>query len=429
MPQSGSHLLPPGISETVFRFSNEEIPLPPEFTTTIVCSLEFALNNQNPPTIKALRTLFQNNLQQLPVLTHFLKGESPHFQWESYLPQLDQLITEKTLSETTLENEIHFLLNQKLPFTTPWRVFLFKGYAENKFTIVFCVRHEVMDGGALITMIQTLFSFKSASSPVACDISGASQSISETAPELLKLPPEAKKNVNFWQETPSKTHIENKTLQFPASILPQIGKRFSVSGNDVYLYLMGKAIWQWRKTYQALPLPQDAGLSILVPINIRQAKDKNPGNRFYLKNLSVSEETSLTEISKSIDVFKQANIRKQLFERYAKNADSAFVQAPSPEYFFSSCSSLRLTSPIQWGKFPLLNLGLRFNSNLPIYTMLSTYAPKRKTEQEAISTLFLSFQKNIPNLNKVPLFYIEALETLAKKAGLTLAENEIRKTA
>ncbi|QCE33289.1 hypothetical protein FAI41_06585 [Acetobacteraceae bacterium] len=410
----------PNITEKMLRFADQAAENVPLCRTNLVCHIEFDLTGKEKPPLDAVRNLIKHNIATLPSLRHYLEEVEGNFHWRAYMPDLEKCITEKRIISKPLKDEIQDFLTCNLPYNAPWKLCYFPALPNNKFSLLWCVRHEIMDASGISAMLNILFGQKASAPFISPNLKEYPKSIPS---QLLEGTSSNEEVQLFFKNIPSTPNRQIISLQMPASLLPNIGKVFGVSGNDLYLKAMGDALWQWRHAYTD-NVPKEAKLPLIMPINLRPPADLGVGNRFYLGRIDLPPHFSLETISKKMDIFRQKNMKEDLIARYAENPNIAVEQLPPSECLSVPCSSFRITQKMAWDHFPLKRIVFAFNAfvqGMPFYSILSTYAPKHTDQKDSVSTLFCSLDAGIQNFSKIPELWKKAVYELVKEANIDLS--------
>ncbi|QCE35316.1 hypothetical protein FAI40_08235 [Acetobacteraceae bacterium] len=415
-----SNKWPAGAVEQAFRLFDKAATSAsaPMCQTNLVCLVEFETEGQEIPTANMLRELIEKHLCHLPCLTHFLKEDNDgQLYWASYEPNLDNIILSKKIPLHSLENEITTSLASRLPYDMPWKLILLYGYAEGKISILCSVRHEIMDGGAVAETLSVLFG-KNKNTKKAISLPSPQEALKIIPTEFIQASPVEEKSL-FWNGISPTLKRKNTILQMPSRLLPEIGKKLGVSGNDIYLFTMGRAFWKWAQKYRNT-LPDNGDFSLLVPVNLRLSGEHCPGSCFYLAKITLSQQASIEELVKQTDILRQKTIRESLAALYKENSEIALNYMADPKLTACASSSFRITESLGWGEYPLVRMVQSFNSlagRMPMYSMFSTYEPKNIEKGTFYSILFFSMDDGIDGLSEIPNLWVKELHKIAEQTG------------
>ncbi|GHF53069.1 hypothetical protein GCM10010218_38140 [Streptomyces mashuensis] len=322
-----------------------------------------------PPSLGRLRAHVAAKLPALPALSSVLTGEGLGSRWARRPPRVADHVRERQLSiGGSLEEATRELSQAPFPVDGPrWDLTLARGWAQDRYALVFRAHHGLQDAGGVAHTLETLFS----ASPIPPErSSGVARALVDPPTPSLRHTAAA---VRFVARTVARTDLwphpadrcsQQRALHWaavPTNVLRAAARRHRGTVNDAYVASVARTFTRWTAVHAThasrATLPLTVAVNVRSPTHADAPGNRTLGGRILLPGPGLPASQYLTATVAATAALKSAPHREAL-RRFVQGAPRWLMHPLmrsllKPERAAILCSHVMFRHPLAWQGDPV----------------------------------------------------------------------------
>ncbi|UAK33184.1 wax ester/triacylglycerol synthase family O-acyltransferase [Nocardia asteroides] len=313
-----------------------------------------------PPHLGDIQDYVASRLAALPALAVWMPQGARHWTVTDEVDLTSHVVEHVVPAQGNLEQVVVELAKTTLPESAPhWRMWLLRGYAPDRYALLYLVHHCVQDGAGMLRTLESLFAPGVPESESSAAYHGFAQyprASARTRVHCASNDLRSLRSLGAWDLPGCRPTDEIGFAwgRVPASTLTSVARAFGCTRNDVYIAALAHALTRWQSEIRgSADLPD---IPLLVAANVRRPDEVAlAGNRTAIPYLRLPGaplpfDQRLTSTIRATVPLKSATIRAAL----RSNFDSApawlmrttFSAISTPRRAPSAVSNVVLRHPL-----------------------------------------------------------------------------------
>ncbi|MGY1984464.1 wax ester/triacylglycerol synthase domain-containing protein [Nocardia gipuzkoensis] len=237
-----------------------------------------------PPRLGDIQDYIAARLAALPALAVWMPRGARHWTVVDEVDLTSHVVEHVVPAQENLEQVVVELAKTPLPEGAPhWRMWLLRGYAPDRYALLYVVHHCVQDGAGMLRTLELLFAPGIPESESSAAYHGFAQSTRASARTRVQCAAsdlQSLRGLGTWDMSGCRaTHrVGFAWGRVPTSTLTSVARAFGCTRNDVYMAALAHALTRWQSEIRgSADLPD---IPFLVSANVRRPDEVAlPGNR------------------------------------------------------------------------------------------------------------------------------------------------------
>ncbi|WP_197039846.1 wax ester/triacylglycerol synthase domain-containing protein [Nocardia sp. NRRL WC-3656] len=237
-----------------------------------------------PPRLGDIQDYIATRLDALPALAVWMTPGARHWTVVDEVDLTSHVVEHVVPAQENLEQVVVELAKIPLPEDAPhWRMWLLRGYAPDRYALLYVVHHCVQDGAGMLRTLELLFAPGVPESESSAAYHGFAQSARASARTRLQCAAtdlQSLRGLGTWDVPGCRATYQVGFAwgRVPTSTLTSIARAIGCTRNDVYMAALAHALTRWQSEIRgSADLPD---IPFLVSANVRRPDEVAlPGNR------------------------------------------------------------------------------------------------------------------------------------------------------
>lgn len=262
----------------------------PEIQLNIGAVLHF---DGQPLHLRDIQDYIATRLAALPVLTVWMPQGTRQWTVADEVDLTSHVVERIVPAQENLEQVVVELAKTPLPKDAPhWRMWLLRGYAPDRYALLYLVHHGLQDGAGMLRTLESLFAPDIPESESSAAYHGFTQSphtSARTRVQCAVADLQILRGLGSWDLPGCRpTHeVGFAWSRVPTSALTSVARAFGCTRNDVYVAALAHAITLWQSEVRGSDDMPD--IPFLVSANVRRPGEVAlAGNRTAIPYLRLS---------------------------------------------------------------------------------------------------------------------------------------------
>ncbi|THV42048.1 WS/DGAT domain-containing protein [Glycomyces buryatensis] len=379
-----------------------------------------------PPGRARVAAHLAERLPSLPALTSYLAPGGKRWQRRAAL-DLDAYVVEQALAPDpdAIDRAVRELISEPLPEDAPhWQMHLLHGHAPDRYVIFLRVHHALQDASGLLHTLEVLFGSEGEKARSSAPYHGFDSRPSIGLGDRIRAGGAAADSLlrtGMWASRGSRfsSRREQHWCRVPTEALKAAAESCGGTGNDAYLAALAHALHTWSARWQR-PAYTGSAVPLLIPANTRRPAEADaPGNRVAMMKVAlpggdITAAERLRSAPRSTRSLKSPRLREALRRLYDHMPTPLMRRsleiASSPRHTSAMASNVALRTPLAFEGDPVTRIApvMWAPEGIPLASLLLTYMDT--------TTVCFTSDRDIPGLDQIHHYWLEAVESLAGKA-------------
>ncbi|WP_169813397.1 wax ester/triacylglycerol synthase domain-containing protein [Nocardia vaccinii] len=246
----------------------------PEIKLNIGAVLHF---DGQPPHLGDIRDYIATRLAAVPALAVWMPRGARHWTVADEVDLTSHVVEHVVPAQENLEQVVVELAKAPLPEDAPhWRMWLLRGYAPDRYALLYLVHHGVQDGAGMLRTLESLFAPGIPESESSAAYHGFAQSpraSARTRVQCASKDLQSLRSLGAWDVPGCRaTHeVGFAWSRVPTSTLTSVARASGCTRNDVYVAALAQALARWQSEIRgSADLPD---IPFLVSANVRRPEE------------------------------------------------------------------------------------------------------------------------------------------------------------
>lgn len=243
----------------------------PEIQLNIGAVLHF---DGQPPHLGDIQDYIATRLAALPVLAVWMPRGARHWAVADEVDLASHVVEHVVPAQENLEQVVVELAKTPLPEGAPhWRMWLLRGYAPDRYALLYLVHHCLQDGAGMLRTLESLFAPGIPESESSAAYHGFTQNprtSARTRVQCASADMQSLRGLGAWDVPGCRPtqQVGFAWSRVPTSTLTSVARAFGGTRNDIYMAALAHALTRWQSEIrESADLPD---IPLLVSANVRR---------------------------------------------------------------------------------------------------------------------------------------------------------------
>jgi len=227
-----------------------------------------------PPHLGDIQDYIAARLTALPAMTAWMPRGARHWTVADNMDLTSYVVEHIVPTQENLEQVVSELARTRLPEDGPhWRMWLLRGYAPDRYALLYLVHHCVQDAAGTVRTLESLFGPgipESESSAIYHGFAQYPRASARTQAQCVSMSLQSMRSLGTWDlpGCQSSREIGFAWGRVPTSALASAARAFGGTRNDTYVASIAHTLTRWQSEIrESADLPD---IPLLVPANVRR---------------------------------------------------------------------------------------------------------------------------------------------------------------